>query len=472
MNRKKYRLLQSSSSMELIRRATHGIAHEVLPLWLLAATCAGGFAPNVWCQSSRRGPERNQQVPGAPRQVPPPAPALAPSAESTISPESLAGECINLAEEPVTANKPDSRAPQPTVAPCVVLRDLHQVNTSSSAKLNGSVTVVLHGLRDWVWDRNDPNRLRLYLAGRMLPDAVPVLINLSQDYVNFDLKLNPDDRSLWVQIMAEARRQPGHRIPVSVGLLEEKQPFESSTYLSFAVYPWYTPYVLGLLVVLLIALIWLGMRYDLLRDTVAKPPARPARRPFSLGRVQMAVWFYLVVAAYLYIWLITSEHNTPTSSVLTLIGISAGTGLAAVFVDSSKSESSSNERGALESQHDALVMRISEIEAAPPEKDSTLYNDLQEKKSNLAKVNADIAHLPPKAPIPVTRGFVRDLLGGGDDMSFHRFQIAVWTIVLALIFVASVYADLAMPEFEPSLLGLMGISSGTYLGFKFPEKVK
>ncbi len=45
---------------------------------------------------------------------------------------------------------------------------------------------------------HDPNQLRLYLAGRMLPDAVPSLINRSQDYENFDLKLNPDDRDLWV----------------------------------------------------------------------------------------------------------------------------------------------------------------------------------------------------------------------------------------------------------------------------------
>jgi hypothetical protein len=29
-----------------------------------------------------------------------------------------------------------------------------------------------------------------------------------------------------------------------------------------------------------------------------------------------------------------------------------------------------------------------------------------------------------------------------------------------------------MPEFDASLLTLMGISSGTYLGFKFPEKLK
>ena len=38
-----------------------------------------------------------------------------------------------------------------------------------------------------------------------------------------------------------------------------------------------------------------------------------------------------------------------------------------------------------------------------------------------------------------------------------------------MIFVASVYKNLSMPQFSATLLGLMGISSGTYLGFKVPE---
>jgi len=46
----------------------------------------------------------------------------------------------------------------------------------------------------------------------------------------------------------------------------------------------------------------------------------------------------------------------------------------------------------------------------------------------------------------------------------------VWTLVLGVIFVGSVYKNLEMPEFSATLLGLMGISSGTYLGFKVPEK--
>lgn len=44
--------------------------------------------------------------------------------------------------------------------------------------------------------------------------------------------------------------------------------------------------------------------------------------------------------------------------------------------------------------------------------------------------------------------------------------------VVGLVFAWQIYRDFSMPEFDPSLLALMGVYSGTYVGFKFPEKLK
>jgi hypothetical protein len=55
-------------------------------------------------------------------------------------------------------------------------------------------------------------------------------------------------------------------------------------------------------------------------------------------------------------------------------------------------------------------------------------------------------------------------------ISFHRFQMFVWTVVLWLLFLASVWTRLSMPEFSATLLAMLGVSAGTYLGFKIPEK--
>jgi hypothetical protein len=62
-----------------------------------------------------------------------------------------------------------------------------------------------------------------------------------------------------------------------------------------------------------------------------------------------------------------------------------------------------------------------------------------------------------------------DILSDANGVSFHRFQVAAWTLVLGIIFVIQVYKVLAMPNFDGSLLALLGISAGTYLGLKIPE---
>jgi hypothetical protein len=69
-----------------------------------------------------------------------------------------------------------------------------------------------------------------------------------------------------------------------------------------------------------------------------------------------------------------------------------------------------------------------------------------------------------------TEGFFRDILSDGEGYSFHRFQIVMWSIALGGVFISKVYNNLTMPEFSTTLLGLMGMSSGTYIALKFPEK--
>ena len=61
------------------------------------------------------------------------------------------------------------------------------------------------------------------------------------------------------------------------------------------------------------------------------------------------------------------------------------------------------------------------------------------------------------------------MLSDSNGVSFHRFQMLAWTIVLGIIFVGQVWKELAMPEFNDTLLSLLGISAGTYVGLKIPE---
>ena len=348
------------------------------------------------------------------------------------------------------------------------------ISTSTWAELGQTITVSVKGLNGWSKQQgNDARSLRLYLAGQMLPKQQPSLISLSQEYMNFNLRpdmSDSEDRKRWTLILQEARRQYQGSIPLSVGPSASLQPFNSEEFIRLQVYPGYTSGVIALLAVLFIALIVLGYQSDLLRDSIGKKP-QDAKSPLSLGRVQMAWWFYLVIAAYLYLWLVTGQTNMLTPSVLALIGISAGTGLAAVFVDQQKQTDAATQRTALVIQQSSLQSRIAELSAATPTAGSALDAELQDKKTKLGEVNATIATLPPDPPAAVSHGFL-DLLRDGDGISFHRFQIVVWTIVFGIVFVRAVAVTLTMPEFDSTLLGLMGLSSGTYIGFKFPEKPK
>jgi hypothetical protein len=47
--------------------------------------------------------------------------------------------------------------------------------------------------------------------------------------------------------------------------------------------------------------------------------------------------------------------------------------------------------------------------------------------------------------------------------------MVAWTLVLGVLFIRSVWDRLAMPEFSGTLLALLGLSAGTYIGFKIPE---
>jgi hypothetical protein len=125
------------------------------------------------------------------------------------------------------------------------------------------------------------------------------------------------------------------------------------------------------------------------------------------------------------------------------------------------------------SQVQAQVIQIDTKPTMSPEDLSnreSLSNRLFNRRVRLSRVNEEIQKLSPAAERDVSMGFLRDILSDGNGVSFHRFQILAWTIVLGIMFLSSVYNGLTMPEFSASLLGLMGLSSGTYIGFKFPEQ--
>jgi hypothetical protein len=189
----------------------------------------------------------------------------------------------------------------------------------------------------------------------------------------------------------------------------------------------------------------------------------------------MAFWFFLIYASYLTIWLITSALDTITSSLLALMGISAGTALGEAMIDTGKDTAQTNQFQDLTAEKQALEQSIPEAQAqldatTDPSTRDTLTKQLTDNRTRLGQIEQQLRTLSSQQPAKVSSGFLRDVLSDSSGYSFHRFQIFAWTIVLGIIFVSSVYNNLTMPEFSTTLLGLMGLSAGTYIGFKFPEQ--
>ncbi len=157
--------------------------------------------------------------------------------------------------------------------------------------------------------------------------------------------------------------------------------------------------------------------------------------------------------------------------------------MSEALIDSGKDAASASKLQDLTAEKEALEQSIPELQAQiariqaketmTPEDLSNrdnLSKQLQDYRIRLAQINQQNKALAPTPSAGASAGFLRDILSDGSGYSFHRFQIFAWTIVLGVIFISSVYNGLTMPEFSATLLGLMGISSGTYIGFKFPEQ--
>lgn len=252
--------------------------------------------------------------------------------------------------------------------------------------------------------------------------------------------------------------------------------------------------------VLAIVLFWLlATRSNIIRDTIPVTPAGGGKRPYSLARFQMALWFFIILASYLFIFLLTGQYNNVLNEqALILIGIGAGTALGAAIIDANKNtligsqldvllpqkSKAEAERAALASQlqtaqeqeagasatTDAAPLPNGNPPQALAQTSQNLKGQIAEKDTQIATLQARIKQAQDEEGQPLSQGFFIDILTDQTGISFHRFQILMWTFVLAAIFCVEVYQNLLMPNFNTTLLALMGISSGTYLGFKIPEQ--
>ena len=185
---------------------------------------------------------------------------------------------------------------------------------------------------------------------------------------------------------------------------------------------------------------------------------------YSLGKSQMAFWGLLALLTFVGVWLVTGTMERLPPQVLILLGISGATGLGAKVIGESKKVSKRSEI------LNAITKLQEEQQKLETEQLMTPNAFPQASKNRLPEINSEIEKLKEQPSSIKSVGFWQDICDDGNGLSFHRLQVVIWTMVLGVIFVWSVVQGMSMPEFSETLLILLGISNGTYLGFKIPEK--
>jgi len=382
------------------------------------------------------------------------------------------------AKSPQPAPSQPEQSPTPDASPRVI-------RAIGDLELDDDIEINIENLEKWA-EKNDVTKLVPYINGRSIKGNYPEEIHLERGRLIYHLEINPENKKTWIDLLGEPHSLR-ENVTLSVGPEGTGSAFDSvhergNPILMTVISPVYGLIALLIITVTLILLLWLVTHTNIIREP-GPPPTPGKRRPYNLGRAQMAFWFFLIYASYVTIWLVTGALDTITTSLLALMGISAGTALGEAMIDNSKDTAKTNQTQDLAAEKQALEQSISETQTqldAANQSASTALTDqsnrdalnrqLTDSRTRLGQIEQQLRTLSSQQPSLVSSGFLRDILSDSSGYSFHRFQIFAWTIVLGIIFISSVYNSLSMPEFSPTLLGLMGLSAGTYIGFKFPEQ--
>ncbi|MGH8477238.1 MAG: hypothetical protein ACRER2_15980 [Methylococcales bacterium] len=360
------------------------------------------------------------------------------------------------------------------------------VGIEGNLEADDLIRVEVEHLDQWIANpANNAAKLVPFLNGLAVKGNYPKEIHGSLKHVHFHLQIIPENRKVWIDLLGAPE---GIRRPVSFSVgPENRSPFDSvydrdNPILLTIISPVYGVVASIVVLTTFLLLCWMARGTNLIREPGPAPGAAKLR-PYNMGRTQMAFWFFITYASYVVIWLITNALDTITPSLLGLMGISAGTALSEALIDSGKVVDTAAKLQDLSAEKKTLEQTIPELQSqiatllAKESMTSDMQSDrdslsaqLRGHRTNLARANQQIQSLTRPASANVSEGFLRDILSDGNGYSFHRFQIFAWTILLGVIFISSVYNGLTMPEFSATLLGLMGISSDTYIGFKFPEQ--
>jgi hypothetical protein len=291
---------------------------------------------------------------------------------------------------------------------CVV-NDEKNCTPDSKNELTHHLQLRVTNLKEWTAQGNSPWNLILFLNDRPFKGLHPVAVDPQNSDLTFKLERTSNTASTWDDLLTRGKDWKWR------GVSQDVRPsigLEGG--LACDTQARFDLILLSwfwFVVSILFAMGTLVALVVLSRKTALLRESTTG--PFSLSRTQMAIWTWAILNGYFFLFVMTWNPaiDIPVS-MLGLLGISATTYVAAVMVDQTSD-----------------------------------------------------------APDLKSKGFWKDITGGR-AVSLHRIQMMAWNAVLVFVFVVQVVTKMTIPDFNTTLLGLLGLSAGTYVGFKFPENQK
>lgn len=381
-------------------------------------------------------------------------------------------------KENASERKPDSMTSNNTGGKAykfTVLKAYSTLDSVFEGSLGDNVYVVISDSISHLMLEMKVNNLKIipYIDGIPIKGTYPHFVGDST--LMFRLRRNDESKENWDMILRKPNLFHPKQVVFSIGY-ENDQPFNTlvknqKSFNLIIFRPSHYLWIAGLLI-LLIMLLYFATKSDMLCEDISSlNPLK--KRPYSLALSQMAFWFFLVITASITLFIITKEIPNITDSVLGLIGISTGTALGSKLITNKKVSDDTKLKESLTIEKNTLTIK-NKVTNEVLENENTEGNkalsmiELQNNKDRLENINKILDEIDKKN-IKDSKSYIKDILSDSNGISLHRFQIFAWTLMLGVIFILNVWTNLSMPEFSSTLMILMGISSGTYLGFKIPE---
>jgi hypothetical protein len=352
----------------------------------------------------------------------------------------------------------------------------------------------------------DASQYALFFNGREVAALDGTVYDSVRHAFGFHLARNDLNKPIWTDLLGSPTTTLHRPVVVALGIRStDKSPLPTisgdalNATFRLRMFSWQWLLVAIGATAFVLYLVWgHAKKRSTLRDNLL-PQLDAPRQPYSLARWQIAFWFTLIFASFLFLFILLWDTNTISAQALSLMGIAGATGLASVAVDAVKdTPADAANRGlralGLNSYDDVTRVKqeiadrqaeLSTLPApAPPATvplssvtpaaaaSSTPVSPGDRRKQLLTEIqdrNNVLRTYEDKIKPFVSQGWFTDITTDLNGTALNRLQSFVWTIAVGVVFLISVYRELSMPDLNTSLLTLMGISGAGYVGFKIPE---